>query len=355
VDSLLRKSLVSDGVVDHQTVNFAVNILTQVLPHTQRGGAENTLVLDETRTRAIVSRLAGFFQTEGPRFGFQPSPQIITIIERFIPGAAARLKELQRNAPFYGFGRGYADPDVSKILSSDASAATLVAEAEKLTPNVRRPVYETAAQRMIAAGDLAGAVGLINNKFGGDVLDEAMNGVRWHHLNMLVSRGRLDEAENFLEEFPDNTRFEGLMNLASHLAQRDKAEYGARASRVLERARAMLPDLPETSQEMSRHLQLATAYTRSDVSEAFRMMETLTPRLNEIADAAVITNGFNSGGNIRKREFVMAQGIGFGFYLDTGIFAKLFEADPDRLLRMIDTFSRPESRLTLRIALAERQ
>lgn len=355
VDSLLRRPLVSDGAVDHQTVNFAVNILTQVLPHSQRGGGENTLALDETRTRAMVSRLAGFFQTEGARYGFQPSPQIITIIERLIPGAAARLRELQRYAPSYGFRPGYGDPDVAKLLSSDAPAAALVAEAEKLTANLRRPVYETAAQRMIAAGDLAGAVGLINGKFGGDVLDEAMNGIRWHQLNMLVSKGRFDEAENFLDEFPENTRFEGLMNLASHLVQRDKEEYGPRAARILERARAMLPDSPETSQEMSRYMQLVAAYTRSDVAEAFRMMETLTPRLNEIADAAVITNGFNSGGNIRKREFVIAQGVGFGFYLDIGIFGKLYEADPGRMLRMIDTFSRPESRLTLRIALAERQ
>ena len=122
---------------------------------------------------------------------------------------------------------------------------------------------------------------------------------------------------------------------------------------VLSRARGGLPDQPETANELSWYVQLINVYTNIEPEEAFRMYETMVPQLNELADAAAVLGGFQGSGNVRRGEFLLAQGNSFGVYVDFSPLRPLSNKDFDRTMKLIDRFSRREARILMRLQLAD--
>lgn len=122
---------------------------------------------------------------------------------------------------------------------------------------------------------------------------------------------------------------------------------------LLAKARSAIPDRPENSSEMSNVMQIVSAYANIDSDEAFRLIAGLIPQINELTNASIIVYGFQGGSNIRQGEMMMTHGNSFGFHLHTSILTRLAEKDPDKALRLIDGFARRETRILLKLQLAE--
>jgi predicted deacetylase len=169
-----------------------------------------------------------------------------------------------------------------------------------------------------------------------------------------MGAGKFAEAERLIDEMPEGQRQSSYIYLANNIYQQNPAENKSRAVAVLEKAHALISEKPENQTEMSQLMQIIAAYSNIETTKAFLLFEALIPQLNELADAAVVLNGFQGGSNIRQGEFVMAQGVSHGFYgADFSVFRAFLKNDFDRAMNLADGFTRREIRIALKLQLAE--
>jgi len=107
--------------------------------------------------------------------------------------------------------------------------------------------------------------------------------------------------------------------------------------------------------EMENLMQIINTYISIEPSESFGIYESLVPQMNELSDAAAVINGFQSSGNgVRNGEFLLNQGNSFGYYgADYTPVRALAERDFQRTIGLIDSFTRREIRISLKLQLAE--
>jgi hypothetical protein len=239
-------------------------------------------------------------------------------------------------------------------LSSDATAEQLLAEAKKFSPNLRRQIYQKAAGKFMLADNISRATEILSENFADDALEEMMRNLNWGYSHHLINSGKFTEAERIIDEMPENQRHNSYINLANAIYQKNPAENKSYAVAVLEKARFSVGEKPETSTEMSHLMQIVAAYSNIEPAEAFRLFEPLIPQMNELSDAAVLLNSFQGSSNIRQGEFLMTQGLSYGFYgADFSVLSALAKKDFDRAMNLIDTFTRREIRIALKMHLAE--
>jgi len=228
----------------------------------------------------------------------------------------------------------------------------MLTEASKLSVTSRTQIYQAASNRIGSAGDISRARNLLSEYLSDDALENAENSLNWTYTQHLIGADRFAEAEALIDEFPDSNRINALISLANSVFNRDEQKHKSYAAALIEKARAQLPPKPETSAEMSNLIQIISAYSRIEPSEAFRMIDALIQPINEIAEASVIVNGFQ-GYSVRQGEIIVSPGNSLGIYFDTSIFRNLSQIDFDRTLNTIGGLSRREMRLSFKQQLLE--
>ena len=169
-----------------------------------------------------------------------------------------------------------------------------------------------------------------------------------------MSAGKFDEAERIIDGFPENTRAGALVNLANAIYQKSPEENKSYAASVLEKAHTSISNQPEDSTEMSMLMQIISAYSTIEPTESFRLLESLTSQINELSEAAAITYGFQKNSNIKQGEFLLNSGYPANTYLnDPSVIGRLAANDFDRTMSLINGYNRRESRIALRLQLAE--
>jgi hypothetical protein len=100
-------------------------------------------------------------------------------------------------------------------------------------------------------------------------------------------------------------------------------------------------------------MQVIGGYGNIEPNEAFRLFEGLVPKINELTDAAAVINGFQGNSNVRDGEFIMTQGDPFNNYgASSSIIGTLGRSDFDRAMKLVDSFSRSELRISLTLQAA---
>ena len=275
---------------------------------------------------------------------------IVQIAEKLVPASIEALKQKQVTNERYG---GY-NTEYTKLMSTpDVTPETLVSRAKSLPANYRNAVYQTAASRYAQQGDLDRGMALLSENLSDEALDQALQSLRSQYANTLMYSGKFAEAEALIDQLPEYSRSNSLLNLANVIYQKDPEKNKSYALSVLGKARSLISDQPENSNEFSNLMQIITAYGNIAPDEAFRSFEPLIPQMNELTDAFATVNQFQGGGNMRQGEYLLSQGISFGYYYDLSIFRLFAKSDFDRTMKLIDGFSRREVRLAMLIYLAE--
>ena len=97
-------------------------------------------------------------------------------------------------------------------------------------------------------------------------------------------------------------------------------------------------------------MEVAGGFAQIEPSRAADILESLVPQINDLSEAAVVLWSFQDHNAVRDGEFVITQGSGFAeFGLNGYMFGHLANADLDRTVKLIDSFSRPEIRVALRL------
>lgn len=350
IDKLLDKGFMIDKQPDYQKINLAVSLLTEFTR--EKGQAEKSLKMDQTQAKTLAEKLISFYLDDGAKSGYFAYSSILPVAEKFSPGSVPRIKETQKNSPRGEWGYRY-DPELNKLLSANPSAEDLLAAAKKFPVESRRQIYQTAANKFVQAGDMNAATAVLNDNFSDDALEEVLRNLNWHYTSTLTASGKFSEAEKIIDEFPENTRLSGYVSLANSIYAADAEKNKSDALRVLGKGRALLPDRPENSNDLSGLAQLIYAYSNIEPAEAFRTFEALVPQLNELSDAAAIINAFQGNTNVKQGEFLLTQGNNFGFYLDLSSLNPLARKDLDRAMKLVDSFSRREVRTMLKLQIVE--
>ena len=153
-------------------------------------------------------------------------------------------------------------------------------------------------------------------------------------------------------EFHENLRVSALTSLAQAIFNRNPAENKNRATGVLRRVRLLLPQNPETNNDINQLFAFINATALIDPSESFATLEPLIDQINTLTHAFSIVQAYQ-GGQMRHGEYQLAGGMNFGVHVDQTMFRSLSIADFERTNALIDSLSRLEMRISIRLYLAE--
>jgi tetratricopeptide (TPR) repeat protein len=349
MNKLVRSKFLLEAQPDYQQIGTATNFLSR---YTSGDYESQKSIFDDSQMRQLANNLVSFYLQQSERYGsYIVNPtNVVQIAEKLVPSSVEALKQKQRTNARNGDGFSV---EYSKLMSTDASPETLVTEAKRLPLSYRNAVYQNAAARYAQRGELDRATALLNENLSDDSWDSALMSLRSQYASTLMYSGKFAEAEAMIDQLPEYSRSNSLLNLANAIYQSDPVKNKSYALAVLGKARSAISDQPENSTEFSNLMQIIAAYGNIAPDEAFRVFEPLIPQMNELTDAFATVNQFQGGGNMRQGEYLLSQGISFGYYYDLSIFRAFATNDFDRTMKLIDGFSRREVRLAMLIYLAE--
>ncbi|HEX8636776.1 MAG TPA: hypothetical protein VF692_01840, partial [Pyrinomonadaceae bacterium] len=256
-DELVRKliSLKFDAQnsSNYQNFNVATMFLTEFTR--QRSDGEKTLKFDDGQMRALTEKLIAAALQPNDRYGYFNHYSLIPIAEKLAPSSVERLKQAQRNGIRRGVDFGY-DPEIGKLLNGETTAEQMLGEAKKFPVHQRGQIYQTAANKLAQAGDINRATEILNDNFDDDALEDALRNLNWQYSYNLTNSGKFAEAEQLIDSLPESTRLGALVNLANAIYQKNPQENKSYAVAVLGKARSLITERPEDSQEMSNLMQI---------------------------------------------------------------------------------------------------
>jgi len=350
-EKLIQSKFSKDNQADYQILQASIGFLNEFVA--AKSPSDHALKLDDGQMRQLFDKLVSYFLGDGSREAYYLTYSIIPIAEKLSPSSVEGLKRVAKTSPRGDMGFEY-DPDLQKLLSSESTPEQLLAEARKYPLNSQRQIYQTAANKLAAQGDMDRGAEILKENFADDALEEALRNLSWQYSNNLSNAGKFAEAEQIIDQMPEGNQVNALVNLANTIYQRDPAKNKTYALAVIGKARALTDEKPETTNEMSNLMQVIGAYANIEPTEGFRIYEALVPQMNELTDAGAVINGFQGGSNIREREYVLNQGNYFGFYgADYSMLQTFARSDFDRTIKLLDSFSRREVRISLKLQLAE--
>ncbi len=349
VDKLIAADLTKNDHTINQTIQNSMNFLNDFIQ--PREQTDRSFRFDELQMRALSEKLFSYYLGSNNRVYFNNS--IVPIAEKLAPTKVDRLKAVMqaRNGRSELFG--HHTPELQKLLNS-ANSDELLAASRKFPVEVRPQIYQHAVHKLIQQGDLDRAFAVIKDNYSPDAIDEAMRNLKAQYANRLISEGRFAEAEQIIDEQPENTRSHALINLANAIYHKDRVENKAYATAVIGKVLAMLPERPENNMDMTRFMQVIQAYANIDSPQAIGIYEQLIPKVNELTEAAVVLGPFQGNTNVQNGEILLTHGGTFGSLgVDHSVLNTLARNDLQQTLRLLNTFSRREMRLMLKLQFAE--
>lgn len=347
--TLLAGSFGSAGRVETQSINAATQLLYEYTRPKRPN--ETPLKLDPQRMKELVEKLVTFFATGSNTYSAFFYARLMPAAEKLSPVAYRQIKALdQKN------NRGRPSPvsqfENTKFLQTKPPADAIMAYAKKAPAASQPQLFVAAANKLAEGGEYDRALAMLNSSLTGDALDNAVNSLNWFYAHALMNQGKFTEAERLIDQFGESNHRAALLELAKKAYKKDPAEQRTYAVAILDKARSLIPDSPETSGETTLMLQLVAAYAEVEPDTAFHLFESMVPRFNEIANAMVTVSSYQGQPNVRQREFVLTSS-GTNFNLDAGVINAMAAKDLARTLSLIDMIDRPENRVSIKLQLAQ--
>lgn len=350
ISKLMQDSYMADG----QPLYVNIQLTNTIISHFMSGqnGSDKKLKFDDGQVHDLASKLIAAFISD-PKVGPYIGQPVIQIAEKFSPSTVDAVKKASSHIFTQG-ERNETDLAFQKLMESDTPPEQMLAAASKFSLDSRRQIYQSASNKFMGRGDTKAARDVLSENFTDDARDQMLNNFDMQNAYNLIGQGKFAEAEQVIDGLPEEQRVPALVNLANSVFGRDQKENKTYALALLTKAGQLTNEKPENSSEMSMLTQVIAGYSNIDPAEAIRIFEGLVPKINELSDAAAVINGFQNGSNVREGEFVISQGDPFYSYgANPSLIGPLAKFDFDRTMRLIDSFSRQEMRISLRLKLAE--
>ncbi|MDQ6786613.1 MAG: hypothetical protein M3033_07310, partial [Acidobacteriota bacterium] len=282
-------------------------------PPASESVSETHITLSETNSIKVSDQLLRDLSDKIVKFILRPNAtsfygneNAFKVIERFFPAAVAQIR--QRQTKFQN-QTGQSE-DYNKLMQSDATSEELLSRAEKFPVAYQKEIYRRAAEKTAQAGNVAQAQKILTSNLPDEEeADRYLSQLNYNLANQAISQSKFDDANAIINQIPDeNLRLSAFVYLANSVYQKNPKENQKWALSILEQARGLVPDAPEKFSEINSLLSLASAYAVIEPSEAFRLIESLSPTLEELLQASAVLAKFNDYGNFRQGEYQISSG-----------------------------------------------
>jgi len=244
------------------------------------------------------------------------------------------------------------DAAYQKLMENDTPVEQMLAAANKFPISSRRQIYQTASNKLMGQGDWQSAREILSENFEDD--DYMITNFDSQLVYNLTNQGKFAEAERVIDGLPVENRIGHLVNLSTAMLARDPKENRVQALALLEKARQLTSEKPENTNEMNMLMQVIGGYGQLNPAEAIRLYEGVVPKIVELTDASAVLNGFQVNSNVRDGEFLIVHGDPFNnFGGNLSMIGAFSRFDFDRTMKLVDSFNRPEMRISLRLQLLD--
>ena len=276
---------------------------------------------------------------------------IESIAQKYSPSSVEAVKKVMRertppNEP------SQMDVAYRKLMNEDTPPEQMLAVASKFPQSNRREIYQSASNKLMGQGNWQAARAVLDENFSDEAREQMLNNFDQQNVYNFINKGKFSDAERVIDGMSEQQRVSALVNLANSVYGKDQKENKAYALALLDKASQLTNDPPQNNTEMQQLMQVINGYCNIEPSEAMRRFEGLVPKINELTDAAAIVYGFQLNSNVRDGEFILTQGDPFGNYgVNSSMIGLMARYDLDRTTSLIDSFSRPEMKISLRLQL----
>jgi hypothetical protein len=316
------------------------------------GENENPLRVSDALFRRLILKMTDDWLGADNRqpYGFW---NCSAVIEKLFPERAARIKKkVERLNSQY---QTEETREYSQLMTSETPPEEMVARAEKLQTSYRNEIYRAAAQKFAAKGNITEAEKILQTGIGDGQTEYYLAQFYVNLSYQLAGQGKFDEANFYINQIADeNQRVGALVYLANTAYGRNPKENQKLAEGFLTQARALMPDQPETQNDLNNVALMANAYAPFDANESFRLLESLVPALNDIIQANFVMMKFRNYGGLRQNEFqILNGGNNLGIYNLEQSLRLLKDRDFERALQFAGGINRAEVRIWLQMQLID--
>jgi hypothetical protein len=338
VEKLLGDTLTT---TDYQT-NSTIQYFLQQLG-SEKNPDQKSLEIPDSLLRSLADKISAFW-IESNNFNYSPQSSGFNVIEKYFPARAAKLKQKQVQSGNQEY------EEYNKLVQPNVSPEEMLKQADKFQ-SYRSSIYSSAAQKFGQNGNISEAVNIINSKFSEDEAEQQLSNFYNNLAYQEISKNNYEQANNYINQIPqDQSRFSGLLNLASAIYQNNKDENKQWALSILNQAYGLIETSEITQQEISELTQIANYYAAIEPAQAFRILESIVPTINEFTRAYAVVSQFRSEQTQRNGEFYIINNGGMlGAYNLGNIFQILKDKDFDRTMQLINSFERSETRIALKL------
>jgi hypothetical protein len=348
VEKLLRSSYVASEQPHYTNIQLTQSILNQQM--SRQNGDDIKLKFDNAQVRDLAAKFISAYLTDkqvAPHIG----TSILPIAEKLLPSSVEQIKKATSRMNPQNGNSDY-DAAYQKLMENDTPVEQMLAAANKFPISSRRQIYQTASNKLMGQGDWQSAREILSENFEDD--DYTITNFDSQLVYNLTNQGKFAEAERVIDGQPVQNRVSLLVNLSTTMLARDPKENKARALALLEKAHQLTSEKPENTNEMNMLMQVIGGYGQVNPAEAIRLYEGVVPKIVELTDASAVLNGFQVNSNVRDGEFLITQGDPFNnFGGNLSMIGAFSRFDFDRTMKLVDSFNRPEMRISLRLQLLD--
>lgn len=331
-----------------------IDTLGQYLNEVTRDPGQNNRALrvPEGTIREAMDKMLNFWLDPDTTY-FYGQGSAFAAIEKYQPERAARVKrkfeqrETQTQTP--------QQKEYSRLMSGEASVEEMVSKAPKLQPYMRVEVFQRAAQKLVESGNISEAEKLLEDNLTDEQAENSISQLMTSQGYTTIGNGKYQEGEAIVERIVNpHQKIQLLIYLANCVYNKDPKANDKWAASLMARARSLLPDQPETYEDITSFFNLATSAAAIDPDGSFRMAESMLPTLNELSQANATMAKLRSNGTYRNGEFQITNGQNaIGVYGLENVLRTLKDKDFDRVVRITNGIERLDARLAYQLQLID--
>ncbi len=313
------------------------------------------IVLDDQTLRELIDFvLTAALSVSAERSVLLNLQSLLSDLEKRVPERTAQLRrKLAENSE-------KADPNLKlmmqyQALMRDGKPEALIEAAAKAPPDMRSMLYQSAAARLMANGDLEGARKVVAEHMTGSYSESLLATIDQKLISRALENEKIEEARKLIDQItPAEARLTQLAGMATSIFAKGNRKM---ALQLLDETQQLVNRFPENKQEINAMLRVAMAYAIIDPERAYRILEPVIDQANNLLAAAAVLEKFGADQTLYKNnEFRMqaSMNTGWGFTSKIGKeLASLARFDFARTRALADRFQRDEARTMARLFIAQ--
>lgn len=310
-----------------------------------------SLEIDANLQRALAEKVTAHIISISDGSADYYAQSVLPSIEKFLPARAKQIKQIIAKSPYQDMSESQ-NPEYRKLLQTDVKPETMIAAAEKFPSNLQGQIISSAADKIAESGDYARAQSLLESRFSDEELESQQQNLALQAFYRAINKDDYATAENIIGRMRETAQINSYLELAGAVYKKNPKENRNAAIALLVKARTLTPLIIENSQEMSSLINIISGYAKIEPEEAFSLLDSIIPQINDLSEAAAKINQFEqNSGNIRRGEFLISQN--YRFRELSNALPNLAKIDLERAIKSVNGFGRLEIRVGLQLQIAE--